>query len=318
MKMKADCAPRGDTGANIRRRTVLKLFAAGAIGPWSVAAPAASSSPMRKREIPATGEKLPVIGLGSSDEFETASGADMDALRDVLRRFHELGGTLVDTAPIYGDAEKVIGELVGELGLTEALFLATKVRARGKDAGVEQMERSTELLGKQPLDLLQVHSLADVDTQLDNLRRWKDEGRVRYIGVTHSRVSAFEELERVMRRSDLDFVQLNYSFTEPDAERRLLPLAADKGIAVMVNRPFENGALFRQVNDRPLPDWAAQFDCKSWAQFSLKYILGHPAVTCVIPATSNPRHLVDNMGAGTGRLPDEATRRRMRELGAAL
>ncbi len=318
MKMKASRTPRGVTGANIRRRTVLKLFAAGAIGPWSVAAPAAPGGSMRMREIPATGEKLPVIGLGSSDEFETASGADMDALRDVLRRFHELGGTLVDTAPIYGDAEAVIGKLVGELGLTDELFLATKVRARGRDAGIEQMERSTELLGKQPLDLLQVHSLADVDTQLDNLRRWKDEGRVRYIGVTHSRVSAFEALERVMKRSDLDFVQLNYSFTEPDAEQRLLPLAADKGIAVMVNRPFENGALFRQVNDRPLPDWAAEFDCESWAQFSLKYILGHPAVTCVIPATSNPRHLVDNMGAGTGRLPDEAARRRMRELGAAL
>lgn len=306
------------TGTKLRRRTLLKLLAAGAAGPWTLAARAASHEPMRRREIPSTGETLPVVGLGTSDEFEVAPGAESDNLREVLRRFRALGGTLVDTAPLYGNAEEVIGRLVDELGLSDELFLATKVRARGRQAGLEQMARSAELLGKQPLDLMQVHSLVDVRAQLDNLYRWKDEGRVRYVGVTHSRVSAFEELERVMNDYELDFVQLNYSFTEPQAEQRLLPLAADRGIAVMVNRPFENGALFGKVKDRPLPGWAAEFDCESWAQFSLKYILGQPAVTCVIPATSNPRHVVDNMGAGTGRLPDEATRRRMRELGAAL
>ncbi|MDZ7749737.1 MAG: aldo/keto reductase [Halofilum sp. (in: g-proteobacteria)] len=271
---------------------------------------------MRRRRIPGTGEAIPVIGLGTSDEFETAE--DLGRLREVLRRFHELGGTVVDTAPIYGNAESVIGRLVADLGLADALFLATKVRARGRRAGLGQMERSRELLGKRPLDLVQVHSLVDVRTQLRNLRRWKEAGWVRYIGVTHSRVSAFGELEEVMRSEPLDFVQLNYSFTEPQAERRLLPLAADRGMAVMVNRPFENGALFRAVRGRPLPDWVAAFDCESWAQFSLKYILAHPAVTCVIPATSNPKHVADNMGAGTGGLPDEATRRRMREIGAAL
>lgn len=305
------------SGAAIHRRTVLKLFAAGLAAPWG-AAHGASGEALLTREIPGTGEVLPAVGLGTSDEFEAGPGTELDPLREVLRRFRELGGTLVDTAPLYGNAEQVIGGLVDELGIRDELFLATKVRARGRQAGIEQMKRSAELLGKRPLDLMQVHSLVDVAAQLDNLRRWQDEGRVRYIGITHSRVSAFEELERLMRNETVDFVQLNYSFTEPDAEQRLLPLAADKGIAVLANRPFENGALFSRVKDKPLPGWAAEFDCQSWAQFSLKYVLGHPAVTCVIPATSNPRHLVDNMGAATGRLPDEAARRRMRELGASL
>jgi len=277
----------------------------------------ASTDTMRRRPIPATGELLPVVGLGTSDEFETAE-ANTEVLREVLRRFHQLGGTLVDTAPIYGDAESVIGGLVADLDLADELFLATKVRTSGREAGLEQMRRSEALLGKRPLDLMQVHSLVDWATQLRNLRRWKEEGRVRYIGVTHSRVSAFDELEKVIRSEPLDFVQLNHSFTEPQAEQRLLPLAADRGMAVMVNRPFENGALFGAVRGQALPEWASEFDCDSWAQFSLKYILSHPAVTCVIPATSNPEHVVDNMGAGIGRLPDPATRERMRELGAAL
>jgi len=321
--------PPGKTGARGRpesrrfregvdpgRRSFIGLIAAGLV--LAHVEPArASSGRMMRRPIPATGETLPVVGLGTSDEFESA-GNDLDALREVLRRFRELGGTLVDTAPIYGNAESVLGGLVRDLRLSDELFLATKVRTHGREAGLEQMERSEALLGKRPLDLMQVHSLVDWPTQLRNLRRWKDEGRVRYIGVTHSRVSAFDELEKVMRSEPLDFVQLNYSFTEPQAEQRLLPLAADRGMAVMVNRPFENGALFDAVRDRSLPRWAADFDCESWAQFSLKYILSHSAVTCVIPATSNPEHLADNMGAGTGPLPDEATRRRMREIGAAL
>jgi diketogulonate reductase-like aldo/keto reductase len=302
----------------LRRRTVLKLMAATGIAwRWTVAV-AAPDSAMRKRPIPSTGELIPVVGLGTSGEFEVTPGESLEPLREVLRLFAELGGTLVDTAPAYGNAESVIGQLVTELGLTKKLFLATKVRTRGKQAGIEQMQTSEFLLNKRPLDLIEVHSLLDVDTQLDNLRRWKDAGRVRYIGITHSRISAHEELEQLMQKEKLDFVQLNYSFTEPKAEQRLLPLAADKGIAVIANRPFENGALFRRVKGKALPAWVGEFDCKSWAQFSLKYILGHPAVTCVIPATSNPRHLVDNMGAGVGKLPDEAMRRRMREYGASL
>jgi aryl-alcohol dehydrogenase-like predicted oxidoreductase len=266
----------------------LKLISAGLVCPWSFSGVSAASTSILTRQIPVSGEPLPAVGLGTSDEFEAAPGADLDPLREVLRRFSELGGTLVDTAPGYGNAEEVIGGLVEELGLGEELFLATKVRTFGEQAGMAQIMRSEELLGKRPLDLLQVHSLVDVETQLGNLRRRKDEGRVRYIGVTHSRVSAFDALEQAMQNETLDFVQLNYSFTEPDAEKRLLP------------------------------DWAAEFDCDSWAQFSLKYILAHPAVTCVIPATSNPKHLVDNMGAGTGRLPDQSLLGRMRELGEAL
>ena len=261
---------------------------------------------------------IPVVGLGTSDEFESTSGQNLDPLREVLRRFVDVGGTLIDTAPVYGNAESIIGQLTNELSLTKQLFLATKVRTHGKQAGIDQMERSEQLLNKKPLDLLQVHSLVDVDTQLVNLRHWKDTGRVRYIGITHSRVSGFAALERLMQNETIDFVQLNYSFTEPDAERRLLPLAADKGIAVLANRPFQNGAMFRQVKGKSLPAWAADFDCNSWAQFSLKYILAHPAVTCVIPATSNPKHVVDNMGAGLGALPDARTRRRMREYVASL
>lgn len=302
---------------DIGRRSFCKLIAGALLIPH-VPPSFASASEMMHRRIPGTQETLPVVGLGTSDEFEVPDEADLDVLRTVLRRFHELGGTLVDTAPIYGNAESVIGGLLEDLDLAEDLFVATKVRNSGREAGLEQMERSQVLLGKRPLDLMQVHSLVDWRTQLRNLRQWKEEGRVRYIGVTHSRTSAFEELEKVMRSEPLDFVQFNYSFTEPQAEERLLPLAAERGMAVMVNRPFENGALFRAVQDRPLPKWASDFDCESWAQFSLKYILGHPAVTCVIPATSNPTHVADNMGAGTGRLPDERTRERMRRLGAGL
>lgn len=303
----------------LRRRTVLKLMlSALAMGWRCTVATASPGEAMRKRQIPSTGEMLPVVGLGTSDEFDVAPGEDLEPLREVLRLFATLGGTLVDTAPVYGNAESVIGQLVTELGLTRKLFLATKVRTYGKQAGIDQMQTSEFLLNKDPLDLIQVHSLLDVDTQLQNLRRWKDEGHVRYIGVTHSRTSAHDELERLMQKEKLDFVQLNYSFTEPNAEKRLLPLAADKGIAVIANRPFENGALFRRVKGKALPAWAGEFDCKSWAQFSLKYILSNPAVTCVIPATSNPKHLIDNMGAGVGALPDETTRRRMREYGASI
>jgi aryl-alcohol dehydrogenase-like predicted oxidoreductase len=293
------------------------LLAAGLTGRWRIAN-AASSRPMLARAIPSTGETIPVIGLGTSDEFEISSDDNLDPLREVLRRFIELGGTLIDTAPAYGNAEEVIGGLVNELGISERLFIATKVLARGRQAGAAQMKMSARLLNKQPLDLVQVHSLVDADTQLENLRHWKEAGRVRYIGITHSRASAFDDLERLLQKEKFDFIQLNYSFTEPDAEQRLLPLAADKGVAVLVNRPFENGALFRRVRGMPLPEWAGEFDCGSWAQFSLKYVISHPAVTCVIPATSNPGHLVDNMGAGTGGLPDKRARHRMRALAATL
>lgn len=308
---------RRNVGRRSRRSALKLLLGAGFAGRWKIAG-AIPNRTMLTRAIPGTGEMLPVIGLGTSDEFSVSPGEDLEPLREVLRQLVDLGGKVVDTAPAYGNAEEVIGNLVAELGIAPRLFIATKVGTHGREAGIEQMENSERLLKKRPLDLIQVHSLRDVQTQLKNLRARKEAGRVRYIGITHSRVSAFRDLERLLVNEKLDFVQLNYSPTEPDAEKRLLPLAAEKGVAVIVNRPFENGEYFRKVKRIPLPAWAGEFDCTSWAQFSLKYIIGHRAVTCVIPATSNPRHMIDDLNAGMGRLPDERTRRRMRELAASL
>jgi diketogulonate reductase-like aldo/keto reductase len=212
---------------------------------------------------------------------------------------------------MYGTAETVVGDLGSELGLLASLFIATKVWTQGREAGLGQMERSLQRFRLRRLDLVQVHNLLDWQTHLRTLREWKETGRVRYVGVTHYTASAHDDLERVLRGEPLDFVQLNYSLAEREAERRLLPLARDRGIAVLVNRPYADGALFQRVRGHRLPPWAADLDCASWGQFFLKWILAHPAVTCVIPATSKPEHLADNMGAGAGALPDSAARERM-------
>ncbi len=275
---------------------------------------AAKDQSILKRKIPSTGELIPAMGLGSSDSFETGIGEDKKPLLEVLRLFFEMGGRVIDTSPTYGNAETVIGELGSNLNLLDSLFMATKVHQRGKEAGINEMEQSEKLLKTVPLDLIQVHNLIDVQTQLTTLRKWKEEGRVRYIGITHYLTSAFNELESLMENEKIDFVQFNYSIMTTDAEKRLLPLAADKGIAVIVNRTFEDGRLFRKTKGKKLPKWVSEFDCSSWAQFSLKYVLSHPSVTCAIPATSKPKHLVDNMGAGTGRLPNNKTRIKMRQF----
>lgn len=265
-----------------------------------------------KRKIPGSGEALPAIGLGTARTFDIGPDADEHAQRrEVLRLFVEGGGTLVDSSPMYGAAESVVGQLATELGAHRSLFLATKVWTRGRDAGIQQMERSMRLLGSERVDLMQVHNLVDWQTHLPTLRDWKERGRIRYLGITHYRVDAFDELERLMRKHELDFVQFNYSIATRDAERRLLPLAAERGIATLINKPFENAALFNKVRGHSLPSWTADFDCTSWAQFFLKFILSHPDVTCTIPATRKPKHLIDNMRAGLGRLPDADERRRM-------
>jgi diketogulonate reductase-like aldo/keto reductase len=222
-----------------------------------------------------------------------------------------LGGRVIDSSPMYGAAEEVVGDLGAELGALDKLFLATKVWTQGREAGIAQMERSRRLFRVPRLDLLQIHNLLDWSTHLGPLREWKQAGRVRYLGVTHYTASAYDELERVLRSEPFDFVQVNYSLGERDAERRILPLARDRGIAVLVNRPFAGGGLFERVRGQPLPPWAAEIGCQSWAQLFLKWILAHPAVTCVIPATSRPQHLLDNMTAGAGGLPDAAMRERM-------
>jgi aryl-alcohol dehydrogenase-like predicted oxidoreductase len=266
------------------------------------------------RTIPKSGESIPAIGLGTWQVFDIAGNRAARAeAAQALGRFVDLGGKLIDSSPMYGSAESIVGDLSQELGIHERLFMATKVWTRGRDAGIRQMEESMRRmrLATRALDLMQVHNLVDAKTHLAVLREWKAAGRIRYLGVTHYHESAHAELEQLMRSTDLDFVQVNYSLAERSAERRLLGAAVDTRTAVIVNRPFAEGAMFRQVRDKPLPGWAAEFGCASWAQFFLKWILAHPAVTCAIPGTRSARHVEDNLGAGLGRLPDEATRRKM-------
>jgi aryl-alcohol dehydrogenase-like predicted oxidoreductase len=272
-----------------------------------------------ERPIPKTGERLPAVGLGTWQVFDVAgNAAEMAQARDTLRVFVERGGRVIDSSPMYGSSEAVTGQLAVELGVQSRLFVATKVWTSGKQAGIRQMEDSMKKLRVERLDLMQVHNLVEVSTHLATLRDWKASGRIRYLGVTHYHAGAHADLEKVIARGDIDFVQLNYSLVEPEAERRLLRVAADTRTAVIVNRPFAEGALFRRTKGQPLPDWAKDIGCASWAQFSLKWILADPAVTCVIPGTRNPAHAADNMGAATGPLPDPATRAKMTAHFASL
>src|SRR5579862_3486290 len=273
----------------------------------SLTRPAAEAA-MIRRKVPSSGELLPIIGLGTSGPFEVPdTPAARAPLAQVLTAFFAGGGCLIDTSPMYSSAEQVLGELLTPQ-MHEQVFLATKVWTRGRAAGIEQMTRSAELMKVKRLDLIQVHNLLDLDTQLATLREWKAAGRVRYLGVTHYTVSSYPELARVIERERLDFVQFNYSPVTREAEQRLLPLCAERGVAVLVNRPFEDGALFQQVRGRALPPWAAQLDAASWGQLALKFIASNPAVTCIIPATGNVEHLKDNLAGGRGRLPDAQQR----------
>ena len=302
-----------------RRTFCQAIGAAAALAAIAPARGEADSAGMLTRAIPSTGERLPVIGLGTSGVFDVGTDpAERAPLQEVLDILVSSGGSLLDTAPMYRRAEEVAGDLVAAGQLRSRMFVATKVLARGREAGLEQVETSMRLLRSPKLDLVQVHNLVDVDTQLATLRELKKQGRVRYVGVTHYTVASHEDLERVLRKEPLDFVQFNYSIGTRGAEARLLPLAAERKLAVLVNRPFEDGALFDRVRGQALPPWAAEIDCESWAQFFLKFIVGHPSVTCVIPATAKPRHMRDNAAAGHGRMPDAAMRERMAKYVAAL
>ncbi len=272
-------------------------------------------APMLKRPIPSSGEEVPVIGMGTWQTFDppTVDEASLAPLADVLRIFTGSGGTVVDASPMYGKSESVTGILTERLKLNDRLFIATKVWTRGERAGVRQMEQSMSELRRDRVELMQVHNLVDWRTHLTTLRRWKDEGKVRYIGVTHYQVSAFGDLEAIVRRERLDFVQLPYSAGLRHAEARLLPTAADTGTAVLVNRPFEGGSLFGAVRGVSVPP-AVQRYASSWGQAFLKFIVAHPAVTCVIPATSDPRHMRDNVAAGNGPLPTDAERDALAQL----
>ncbi len=271
-----------------------------------------AATALLRRPIPRTGELLPIIGLGTWQTFDVGeSESERAPLREVLHELVRHGASVVDSSPMYGQSEGVVGSLAAELGIHPKLFLATKVWTNGRDAGIRQMEQSFGRLRTQRMDLMQVHNLVDWRTHLQTLRRWKEQGRVRYIGVTHYTESAYNDLGRVIETEELDFVQLNYSLAERTAERRLLPLAAERRIAVLVNRPFAQAGLFREVRGKSLPAWAKEIGCATWAQFFLKFAISHPAVTCAIPGTSKVRHLVDNLQAGLEPLPDAGTRARM-------
>jgi diketogulonate reductase-like aldo/keto reductase len=308
----------------ITRREAARIIGATTVGlilPISASRTqaASESSSMLTRAIPSSGEKLPVIGLGTWRVFDVGSSESERApLEEVLRTFVKLGGSVIDSSPMYGRAEQVIGDLTSKLGLRNKLFLATKVWTRGKQAGIESMERSMARLQTKKLDLIQVHNLLDVSTHLATMRDWKAQGRIRYLGITHYESGAFGEVEKILRNEKLDFVQINYSIMERETEQRILPLAQERGVAVIINRPLGGGDLFSRVRAKQLPDWAAEFDCRSWAQFFLKWIIAHPAVTCAIPATNNPRHLEDNLRAGQGRLPNAEVRQQMVEFVASL
>ena len=297
-----------------RRNALQALAVAAGISQMPIQAQGAltGAAKIASRKIPSTGELLPIIGLGTWQTFDVGTEATARApLEAVLREFAALGGTLIDSSPMYGRSEDVVGDLIAALGLRQQLFIATKVWTSGKAAGVAQMEESMQKLKATPLELLQVHNLLDVDTHLGTLSEWKRQKRVRYIGVTHYTSIAYAEVAKVIKAYPVDFLQINYSVAERAAEEKLLPLAQERGIAVIVNRPFAGGELMRRLRAKPVPAWAAEIDCRSWAQLLLKFVISHPAVTCAIPATSRLGHLRDNMAAGSGRLPDEKMRARI-------
>ncbi len=295
------------------------LGAAGAASLLALYPPGAMADGVIRKTIPASGERLAVIGMGTSRTFEVEpAGGDLEPLLDVMRAFFAGGGQLIDSSPMYGSAETVIGRLLARIDDRQGLFTATKVWTNGRENGIRQMQQSRERMGVERIDLMQIHNLRDWQVHLETLRDWKQQGRIRYIGITTSHGRYHRELEQILLDEPLDFVQFSYNIVDRDAERRLLPIAAERGIATLINRPYQRGSLFRSVRGKPLPDWAAEIDCASWGQFFLKYIAAHPAVTCVIPATSKAKHMIDNMGANRGRLPDAALRRRMEEYVESL
>lgn len=264
------------------------------------------------RPIPSSGELLAIMGMGTSRTFDVELDAQtLRELTEVLQAFFDGGGQLIDSSPMYGAAETVIGKTLAKTTNKKGLFTATKVWTDGKQAGIGQMKQSARRMGVKTIDLMQIHNLRDWRTHLPTLRQWKAEKKIRYIGITTSHGRQHQELKKVLESEPFDFVQLSYNIIDREAEKELLPLAQEKGIATLINRPFQRGDLFRRVKGKPLPKWAAEFDCESWAQFFLKFVAAHPATTCLIPATSKRKHMVDNMGAGYGRLPDANMRKKM-------
>ena len=295
-----------------RRRVLQASSVAATLSPFANACLAAAQTDPIKKAIPSSAEKLSVIGLGTSRTFNVnAADAAQSPMVDLMRAFFDNGGQLIDSSPMYGSAEAVTGALLQAVGKPSTLFAATKVWTNGKQDGIEQMQRSSQRLGVERIDLMQIHNLRDWQVHLETLREWKAAGRIRYIGITTSHGRYHDELETILQQHAFDFVQFSYNIENRDAEQRLLPIARERGIATLINRPYQRGSLFSRVKGHALPDWAAEIDCTSWGQFFLKFIAAHPDVTCIIPATSKLKHMLDNMAAGYGRLPDAALRKRM-------
>lgn len=278
---------------------------------------AAPAQPLLTKRIPSSGEAIPIIGIGTARRYEDIKNdAEKVPLRETIRQFQALGGKVIDSSPSYGTAEAVIGELVEGLKVRDSLFLATKVSLRnvGRQEGIKQIEESFKKYRTDKIDLLAVHNLRDTDVQLKTLREMKAAGRIRYVGITTSFDNQYGEFEQVMKKETLDFIQVDYALDNRDAGDRIIPLAPDRGMAVMINLPFGRGRLFNAVQGKKLPEWASEFDCATWAQFFLKYIVSHPAITCAVPGMARPEYVVDNLGAARGRLPDAALRKRMEQF----
>ena len=300
------------TSADAQRRRLLLLAASGALLPLSVPASFAQTPLMHKRPIPLTGEPLPVVGCGTWRTFDVGDNPQaQSALADVLRILFDNGGSVIDSSPMYGSSEAVAGAVLTRMDGHSRAFVATKVWTEGRDAGIAQMEESMRRLQQPRIDLMQIHNLLDWRTQLATLREWKARGTIRYMGVTHYTSSAFADVEAVMRSEKLDFIQINYAADDRAAEQRLLPLAKERGVGVIVNQPFGGGGLLGRLKGRPVPDWSAEIGCTTWAQLLLKFVLGHAAVTCVIPGTGRPEYMRDNVRAGFGSYPDESMRKRI-------
>lgn len=297
------------------RRELLRLLGGFGAG-FALGSVSGQTPKIMTRRIPSTGEEIPAIGLGTwqvfdADKGETADAAARAPLREVLAAFSRAGGRMIDSSPMYGSAESVAGDLVAELGLREKLFVATKVWTRGRESGIAQMETSFRRLKVKQMDLMQIHNLLDAGIHTKTLLDWKAKNKIRYLGITHYNSTAYAEVEKWLQNERYDFLQINYSLAERESEKRLLSICKDKNIAVIANRPFAEGAMFKRVRGKPLPPWAAEIGVASWAQYFLKWIVGHPAVTCVIPGTGKPEHIADNVAAGFGVPPDEAMRKRM-------
>jgi len=306
-----------DPGPMLSRKAFLKgsaaavglLAAGGGIG---ISAEAEAASGLALRTIPKSGEKIPIIGVGTAWIYDVMpDDPKMPILRSTLDIFTKAGGRVIDTSPTYGRAEPVVGQLLAELGARDKAFIATKISTFGEQEGVASVKSSMSNLRTNKFELLQVHNIKDTKTQLKSIRRLREEGNVRYIGITVSSKRRYERFIKVMETEPLDFVQVNYSLGQPQTAERILPLARDQGMAVLINRPFWKGRLFRKAKGHRLPDWAADFDCKSWAQFFLKFSLSHEAVTCAIPGTDRPEYMTDNLAGGMGRMPDKKTQAKM-------